>query len=178
MTAVGPVTELRLEPLDERHVPGLELLLDDPDALRFTRIPVPPPPGFARDWAARYVAGRRDGTSEGFAAFAGGEFVGVGLAPEIDREAAQMELGYLVVPHARGRGVATELLRRLTRWAFDDAGAQRVHLLIDVDNPASLRVAERCGYVREGVMRSLHLKQDVRTDTTIWSRLPSDPEPG
>jgi len=49
-------------------------------------------------------------------------------------------------------------------------------LIIDVENPTSARVAERCGYRREGVMRSLHLKQDRRVDAGLWSRLPSDPE--
>jgi RimJ/RimL family protein N-acetyltransferase len=38
-------------------------------------------------------------------------------------------------------------------------------------------VAERCGYVREGVMRSVHVKQGIRLDQELWSRLPSDPEP-
>jgi RimJ/RimL family protein N-acetyltransferase len=46
---------------------------------------------------------------------------------------------------------------------------------LSVENAASERVAERCGYVREGVMRSIHVKQDVRVDAAIWSRLPSDP---
>jgi hypothetical protein len=36
-------------------------------------------------------------------------------------------------------------------------------------------VAERCGYVLEGIMRSSHLKDDVRVDAGLWSRLPSDP---
>ena len=47
--------------------------------------------------------------------------------------------------------------------------------MIDVENAASERVAERCGYVREGVMRSIHLKQGARVDAAIWSKLPSDP---
>ena len=38
----------------------------------------------------------------------------------------------------------------------------------------SKRVAERCGYLREGVLRSMHVKQDLREDTEIWSRLRSD----
>ena len=50
-------------------------------------------------------------------------------------------------------------------------------MLIDLDNPASIRVAEKAGDVREGVLRSLHLKQDRRGDTALYSRLPSDPEP-
>ena len=168
---------LRLEPLVAAHAPHLHTLVDDPDVLRFTRVPEPVPPGFADGWGARYEAGRAAGTMEGFAAFdpSGGAFLGLALIPEIDREARQVELGYLVAPPARGRGIATEMLRFLTRCAFEEAGALRAVLLIDVDNVASQRVAERCGYVLEGVARSLHLKQELRTDTQIWSRLPSDP---
>ena len=70
--------------------------------------------------------------------------------------------------------MATEILRQLTTWAFAEVGALRISLVIDVDNPASERVAERCVYVREGVMRSIHLKQGLRIDASLWSRLPSD----
>jgi RimJ/RimL family protein N-acetyltransferase len=171
--------ELRLEPLAPRHLDDLDALAHDPEVLRFTRVPEPPPPGFARDWLARYEAGRRAGTAEGFAAVGGdGAFLGLALAPEIDVEGRALELGYIVAPAARGGGVATAILRRLTRWAFDEAGALRAYLLIETGNAASLRVAERCGYMREGVMRSVHLKQDRRADLVLWSRLPSDPEPG
>lgn len=170
--------ELRLEPLSARHLDDLDALARDPDVLRFTRVPEPPPPGFARTWLARYEAGRRTGTAEGFAAVgAGGDFLGLALAPDIDAEGRQLELGYIVAPSARGRGVATAMLRELTRWAFAEAGALRAYLLIETGNVASLRVAERCGYVEEGVLRSLHLKQDRRADVSLWSRLPSDPEP-
>ena len=46
---------------------------------------------------------------------------------------------------------------------------------VTVANVASHGVAERCGYVREGVMRSVHLKDDRRIDASLWSRLPSGP---
>ena len=167
---------MELRPLAEEHVPDLDRLIEDREVLHHTRIPEPPPDGFARRWVARYEQGRRDGSCEGFAIHGDdGAFLGMALAPEIHREAAEVELGYIVAPEARGRGVATEALRQLTSWAFDELGAQRVYLLIDVVNAPSHRVAERCGYVREGVLRSTHLKQDRRVDTVVWSRLPSDP---
>jgi [ribosomal protein S5]-alanine N-acetyltransferase len=68
-------------------------------------------------------------------------------------------------------------LRLLTRWAFDEAEAQRAYLIIDVENRASARVAERCGYQLEGVMRSIHVKPGRRVDAGLWSRLPGDPRP-
>jgi RimJ/RimL family protein N-acetyltransferase len=169
---------LRLEPLGARHVVDMAALISDPDVLRFTRVPEPAPPGFARDWVARYEAGARNGTQVGFAAVDEADtFLGLALAPEIDVAGRELELGYIVAPAARGRGVGAAILRELTRWAFEEARALRAYLLIDTGNLASQRVAERCGYVLEGVLRSVHLKQDRRIDMMIWSRLPSDPEP-
>ena len=168
---------MRLEPFADEHLPSLDVLLDDPLSLRFTRIPEPPPPGFPRLWLDMYEEARRDGSREAFAALDDdGSFLGLALAPDFDRAAREVELGYVVVPHARGRGVATAILRALTTWAFEQ-GALRATLIIGVDNPASARVAEHCGYVFEGVMRSIHFKGEQRMDAALWSRLPSDPRP-
>jgi RimJ/RimL family protein N-acetyltransferase len=166
---------MRLELLSERHLPGVAALLDDPDVLRFTRIPEPPPADFARTWIARYESSRLDGTAEAFAAVDDdGTFLGLALAPQIERESGEVELGYITAPAARGRGVGAWMLRELTAWAFAH-GALRIVLIINADNVASERVARRCGYTREGVLRSIHLKQDIRVDASLWSRLPSDP---
>ena len=166
---------ITLAPLAREHLPAVEELLRDPDVLRFTRVPEPPPPDFAETWLGLYERGRRDGTREGFAVVDGdGEFLGLALAPRIEREARTAELGYVVAPAARGRGVATTALRLLTEWALAELGALRLELLIGVTNDASKRVAERNGYRFEGVLRSLHFKQGVREDTEIWSRLPGD----
>lgn len=153
----------------------MEALVADPDVVRFTRIPEPAPAGFARTWLDRYEAGERDGTCAGFAALDdAGRFLGIGVAPAIDATSGEVELGYIVASTARGRGIAEEILRQLTAWAFGEAGAQRIVLVIDVENTASSRVAARAGYVREGVMRSNFVKPGVRRDAELWSRLPGD----
>ena len=166
---------VRLARFDRSHLDGVAALLEDPEVLRFTRVPEPVPADFAESWLALYEDGRRDGTREVFAIVDGdGRFLGVAVAPRIDLPARTAELGYMVVQAARGRGVATAALRLLTEWAFGELGLLRAELLISVDNTASKRVAEQCGYVREGVLRSLHVKQDRREDTELWSRLPGD----
>jgi RimJ/RimL family protein N-acetyltransferase len=66
-------------------------------------------------------------------------------------------------------------LRQLTAWAFDELGALRIQLIIDAQNEPSRRIAARCGYVHEGTLRSSHLKQGIRIDAELWSRLPTDP---
>lgn len=166
---------VRLVPLAREHLPAVQALTGDPEVLRWTRIPEPTPPDFAETWFGRYERGRRDGTQDAFAAVdEEGEFLGLALAPRIEREAQTAELGYIVAPSARGRGVATEALRLLTHWAFEELDMLRLELLIGSANEPSRRVAERNGYRREGIMRSFYVKQGVRDDVEMWSRLASD----
>ena len=157
-------------------MPGIEALLEDPDVRRHTRVPSEPPPGYAKTWLGRYEQGWRDGSRAGFAIESReGEFLGLGMIVQVDCEGRQGEIGYVVGRAARGRGVATRTLRLLTDWAFEELGLERIELWIDVGNPGSERVAERGGYVREGVLRSYWFKEDIRGDFGIWSRLRSDP---
>ena len=167
---------MQLRLLAATDVDDVTDLIADATTLRYTRIPEPPPEGFAQGWYERYEQGRATGSKEAFAIVGDdGAFLGLALAPAIDDEAAEAELGYIVAAHARGRGVASEALRQLTAWAFEERGIQRAYLLIDVDNAASSKVAERAGYRFEGVMRSAYLKQGRRGDTQLWARLPGDP---
>jgi len=170
---------VRLVPLDRnRHDLALEALIEDPLVLRYTRVPDPVPEGFVDGWLTCFEDGRRDGTREAFALEDGdGAFLGLAVAPRIDPRTQTAELGYVVARDARGRGVASEALRVLTRWAFEERGVLRLELLISVENQASKAVARRAGYAFEGVMRSVFVKEGRREDTELWSRLPDDPEP-
>jgi RimJ/RimL family protein N-acetyltransferase len=170
------MSTIALAPLGAAHIADVEALTNDPDVLRFTRVPDPPPPRFVQTWLAAYEDGRKDGSREAFAIVGrpDGEFLGIAVAPQIDRTARTAELGYVVAPAARGRGVASEALRLLTEWAFAELGMERLELLISVENEASKRVAARCGYMREGVLRSHYVKGELREDTELWSRLPTD----
>jgi RimJ/RimL family protein N-acetyltransferase len=167
---------VRLDPLDERYVTDFERLLDDPDVVRYTRVPSVPPPDFAAAWVGRYVEGWEDGSRAGFAIVSpGARFLGFGGVVDLDFDAAQGEIGYVVAPEARGRGVAGRALRLITGWALGELGLERVELHIDPENTPSIRVAERCAYIREGVLRSLHFKEGLRADTAIYSLLRGDP---
>lgn len=167
------MVDLRLEPFARHHLAEVDRMVSDPLVQRYTRVPVPD--GWTTTWLEAYERGRLDGTREAWAVVDGeGRVLGCALAPAIDREARTAELGYIVAPWARGRGVATEAVRQLTRWAFDDLGLLRLQLLISVGNEASKRVAAKAGYRFEGVLRSMHFRADERDDMESWSRLPRD----
>lgn len=167
---------IRLERLAAAHLEGLADLGHDVDVQRYTYVPSPWEEGFERTWLARYEQGTADGTRAGFAIVDedSGDFLGLAALVDIDRQGNQAEAGYIVAPQARGRGVAQRALRLLTSWALEDLGLARVELRITADNVASIRVAERSGFVREGVLRSVHLKQDTRADLAVYSRLRDD----
>ena len=83
-------------------------------------------------------------------------------------------IGYWLVAEARGRGVATHTVRLLTRWAFEALGMERIELTCGPDNEASQRVAARCGFTREGVLRAHVPFKGGRRDTVLFSLLPTD----
>ena len=95
---------------------------------RFTRVPSEPAADFGATWAARYVRGWQDGDRAGFAIRTlDGQFLGLAGLVELDRDAREAELGYVVAEQARGRGVATQAVDLLTRWGFDELGLRADH---------------------------------------------------
>jgi RimJ/RimL family protein N-acetyltransferase len=175
-TATPSDGTIRLERLSARHLEGLAELGRDPDVQRFTYVPSPWEEGFERTWLESYERAHEDGTRAGFAIVdeASYEFLGLAALVQLDRKAYEAEAGYIVAPRARGRGIAQRALRLLTDWAVTEFALERVELRISADNAPSMRVAERCGFVREGTLRSVHFKQGVRSDLALYSRVASD----
>lgn len=102
-------------------------------------------------------------------------FLGMMLLHGFDWTHERAECGFLVVPGARGRGVALEALRLMVAWAFAGLGLARVGMATLPDNAATLRLAERAGFAREGVLRAYTLEHGVRRDNVLLSALPGDP---
>jgi RimJ/RimL family protein N-acetyltransferase len=93
---------------------------------------------------------------------------------DLDADQARAAVGYWLAREARGRGIATRTLRLLAHWAFEQLAVARLELTCAPDNVASQRVAERCGFVREGVLRSHIPFKGGRRDTVVFSLLPGE----
>jgi len=61
-----------------------------------------------------------------------------------------VEIGYGTLTGFQGRGYATEAVRAMTGWALSQAGASRVTADALPENPASVRVLRKCGFVETG----------------------------
>ena len=148
---------------------------DDPETARWLPVPAPYDLAAGKGYVEGIVPSQwADGTAANVAVVdaASGELLGaIGLTL---RDGAG-ELGYWTAPWARRRGVATRAAALHTGWALEVLGLPRVELLADVDNLGSQRVAERAGFVREGVARAVRPRprSESRADMVVFSRLPS-----
>jgi len=157
-----------LHPLGATDIAAVEAAVDDPEICRwFDNRGVS-----ARDVVERAAARWQGAEAAEFALVDVGECVGsLWLTLGADSRAT---LGYWLLPHARGKGLATHALVLVSRWAFDELGVKRIGLLADPRNVASLRVAERAGFQREGVLRSWADVNGERVDHASYSLLPTD----
>jgi ribosomal-protein-serine acetyltransferase len=81
------------------------------------------------------------------------------------------EIGYWIRSDDTGAGIATEATARVTEVAFGELRLHRVTLRIAVGNRSSERVAEKLGYVREGLLREEVLVHGTWMDHTLWAML-------
>jgi RimJ/RimL family protein N-acetyltransferase len=103
----------------------------------------------------------------------GNTIVGGASLTNYDSFRDRVELGYWLLAEGRGRGIATRAARALAMHAFH-VGLLRVEAVVRPENTASIRVLERAGFTREGLMRSLLRHGDGRADAILYSLLPGE----
>jgi len=81
------------------------------------------------------------------------------------------ELAYDLAPDVWGRGIASSLCRTMTLWAHNVAGLDRVQATVLDSNGRSIRVLERTGFVREGLLRSYRLVRGRAGDFYMYAHL-------
>jgi RimJ/RimL family protein N-acetyltransferase len=81
------------------------------------------------------------------------------------------EVGYWLVPAARGRGVGAVAVSLLVDWAFETLELERIEITTTPGNAPALALAEALGFRREGVLIGRNLERGRRVDVVILARL-------
>jgi len=167
-----------LRPWTLADVAAIARACNDPEIARWIhQMPSPYGEQDAREYVLATQAAWREGTGGFFAIVdaESGRPVGSIAIHVIDPIFGNVEVGYWAAAEARRRGFTTRALRLISRWAIE-VGAERVQLRADVHNTASLRVAERAGFSREGTLRSAayNQRQARRIDYAVFSLLPGE----
>jgi RimJ/RimL family protein N-acetyltransferase len=89
-------------------------------------------------------------------------------------EGGCLEIGALLFPEHRGRGLGSAAQRLLVGYLFATTLANRLQAITDVENLAEQRALERIGFRREGVMRGLAFIGGQWRDGVLYARLRGD----
>lgn len=161
-----------LRPYRRTDLPALVEGLDDPEIPRFTSVPAGYGEREGRAFLDLIEPERLTGRSLTLAI--GPDLRGAVGLTRVDWAHRSAEVGYWVAAAWRGQGLATRAVCLLSAWALDQAGLERLELFASPENGASQRVAERAGYTREGLLRSVRMRHGRREDLVLFSRLASD----
>jgi RimJ/RimL family protein N-acetyltransferase len=82
-----------------------------------------------------------------------GRLVGKGGFHTINWDVPKLEIGYWVRTSMAGQGLCTEAVTALVDFARRELGAKRLEICSDPRNQRSRKVAERCGFTLEGILR-------------------------
>ncbi|WP_211748443.1 GNAT family N-acetyltransferase [Paenibacillus sp. Marseille-Q4541] len=101
-----------------------------------------------------------------------GQFVGSSGLHRIDWDVRKFEIGYWLRSSYAGQGYMTEAVEAVTNYAIHELAANRIEIRCDARNVKSAKVAERNGFVLEGILRgdSLDVNHQL-SDTMVFSKV-------
>ena len=168
---------VRLEPLTLEHAEGMFAVAAEESIWQFFTFPAPT----NVDQASKWIEGRLEGQAAGqrlpFAVtcLADGKFAGSTGYAAINRQDRTMDIASWYGVDYQRTGVNTECKYLLLKYAFEELGAFRVGLNVDVTNTRSRRAVERIGAVQEGILRKHRIRRDgTRRDTVIFGFINDD----
>jgi len=93
------------------------------------------------------------------------------LVHSLDAHHRRAELGFYLVPAARGVGTGSRAVARAVSWLLEDLALERVELTTTPENAASRELARGLGFTEEGTMRSRNLERGARVDVVFFGLL-------
>lgn len=148
-----PGADITLTQLDERFFDGVWAALQDPETMRLTGTHQK----FTREQIAGFLKGlreRHDRADYAIVRNSDGAYLGEVVLTDLDEFNQSISFRIALSGEALfGRGYGTEATRMVLDFAFDRLGVHRVALEVFDFNLRAQRVYEKCGFVREGVLR-------------------------
>lgn len=81
------------------------------------------------------------------------------------------EIGYFVAEDYWGKGIASKAVKLLEKIGFSKLGLSRIEIVMDIKNVGSRKVAIKCGYKKEGMMRKAIKNGDKLKDVYLYAKV-------
>jgi len=89
----------------------------------------------------------------------------------LDSDDLQVELGCTLNQRYHGKGYATEALKSIINYLFDELGKRRIVVSIDARNQPSIRLIERLGFHKKGLVKESSELNSEWTDDLVYAML-------
>lgn len=87
------------------------------------------------------------------------------------KEHHRAEIGYILSPEYWNSGIMTEAMRAVLKYGFDEMKLHSVEANVNPENAASIRLLEKCGFVKEAHFRENYYFDGKFLDSAIYSLL-------
>lgn len=99
------------------------------------------------------------------------QLIGTGGFNQFRRHWFTAGIGYDLAQAYWKRGYMTEALRAIVRYGFDTLNVNRIEALVMLENDASVRVLEKVGFQREGLVREYGFWKNQFWDLQMFALL-------
>ena len=168
----GVITLRGTVPSDAQSI--FDYIVDDPEIHEYTTVPLPYLREYADEaisnWAAWFAAKEvMQFAIVGDGNVGDGAIIGQITLHHVNHFDHYTEIGYLMSAAARGRGYISRAISLVSDYCFE-IGFRRVEAIVATDNPASQRVVEKCGFVREAELISRLTNRDGSQSNAVMFR--------
>ena len=169
-------SRVRLRHLEEADTDSLFEIFADREAMRFWSTPRFKERAEAQKLLAEIHDNFRQKTlfQWGIARKSDDKIIGTSTLFRFDDQSRRAEIGYILNRRFWGNGLINEALTALLKYAFEKMKLHRIEADIDPRNSASVKVVERLGFQREGLLRERWIVGDEIQDTLFYGLLKSD----
>ncbi|WP_017415386.1 GNAT family N-acetyltransferase [Clostridium tunisiense] len=124
-----------------------------------------------REWIKRREHKRKNNLEYNYSIIYNNEVVG-GCNIRIFQESPHIgEIGYFIDRKLFNKGIASKAVKELEKIAFEELGLIRLEIRIDPRNKASEKVAIKCGFEKEGLLRKVMEFNGMYFDNLLYSKV-------
>lgn len=164
---------LVLRALGDEDLPAMYALRSDPRVMRYIGKPVAKSIEDAAALLRLIQDDVRSNTGLSWAITEKGSPTMLGVIGfwRITKEHHRAEIGYTLHPQCWGRGLMREAVTAVLAHGFDVLRLHSVEAICDPRNESSMRLLERCGFVREGYYKQDYFFEGEFLDSAVYSLL-------
>ena len=167
---------LLLRGLSLSDADAFQVICNDPDMAKATgMISYPYPPGEATRWITEQQELQGKGEHATFVITLKDSREVIGdLTFKGSVAHSHIEVGYIIGKQWKGNGYATEAVSLSVQWAFESIFLRRAYAYCFSWNDASVRVLEKAGFIREGVLRENYCVEGKFEDEIVMAMTRTD----